>query len=160
MRRLLPTVALVLAVVLPAQPASAGVRPAPRASDFTVFGFSQSEVDDEDPQVYELKPDVTIRAIGKWSTAGDEAADYDFGQIARYHRKSEPKQSHPPFAALSSGDQRLVRSLAGVLRVAIGLDYLGAAPVRGTRQGGGSERLEVKLRVEESRPQFQLQAQD
>jgi hypothetical protein len=42
----------------------------------------------------------------------------------------------------------------------LGLDYLGAAPVRGTRQGGGSERLEVKLRVEESRPQFQLQAQD
>ena len=43
-------------------------------------------------------------------------------QIARYHRKSEPKQSHPPFAALSASDQRLVRCLAGVLRVAIGLD--------------------------------------
>jgi exopolyphosphatase / guanosine-5'-triphosphate,3'-diphosphate pyrophosphatase len=43
-------------------------------------------------------------------------------QIARYHRKSEPKQSHPPFGALSGDDQRLVRSLAGVLRVAIGLD--------------------------------------
>ena len=43
-------------------------------------------------------------------------------QIARYHRKSEPKQSHEPFAALSAGDQRLVRSLAAVLRVAIGLD--------------------------------------
>ena len=43
-------------------------------------------------------------------------------QIARYHRKSEPKQSHEAFAALSASDQRLVRSLAGVLRVAIGLD--------------------------------------
>ncbi len=43
-------------------------------------------------------------------------------QIARYHRKSEPKQSHPSFAALSARDQRLVRSLAAVLRVAIGLD--------------------------------------
>ena len=43
-------------------------------------------------------------------------------QIARYHRKSEPKQSHEPFAALSADDQRLVRSLAAVLRVAIGLD--------------------------------------
>ena len=43
-------------------------------------------------------------------------------QIARYHRKSEPKQSHQPFAALSASDQRLVRSLAAVLRVAIGLD--------------------------------------
>jgi exopolyphosphatase/guanosine-5'-triphosphate,3'-diphosphate pyrophosphatase len=43
-------------------------------------------------------------------------------QIARYHRKSEPKPSHEPFAALPPSDQRLVRSLAGVLRVAIGLD--------------------------------------
>lgn len=58
-----------------------------RAADFAVYGFSQSNVDEEDPQVYELAPDVTIRAIGKWSTAGDEASDYNFGQIARYHAK-------------------------------------------------------------------------
>ena len=43
-------------------------------------------------------------------------------QVARYHRKSEPKQSHQPFAALPESDQRLVRALAAVLRVAIGLD--------------------------------------
>lgn len=43
-------------------------------------------------------------------------------QIARYHRKSEPKQSHESFAALDPDDQRLVRSLAAVLRIAIGLD--------------------------------------
>lgn len=40
------------------------------------------------------------------------------------------------------------------VRVAIGLDYLGAAPVRGSRQGGGVERLDVKLRVT---PAFQNQ---
>lgn len=33
------------------------------------------------------------------------------------------------------------------VRVAIGLDYLGAAPVRGSRTGGGQERLDVHLRV-------------
>ena len=33
------------------------------------------------------------------------------------------------------------------IRVAIGLDYLDAAPVRGTRYGGGGEQLDVKLRV-------------
>jgi len=55
------------------------------ASDFVVYGFSQSEVDLEDPQVYELEPDITIRAIGKWSTKGDEASDYNFDQIDRYH---------------------------------------------------------------------------
>ncbi len=37
---------------------------------------------------------------------------------------------------------------AAHVRVAIGLDYLGAAPVRGSRTGGGSESLDVKLRVE------------
>jgi exopolyphosphatase/guanosine-5'-triphosphate,3'-diphosphate pyrophosphatase len=43
-------------------------------------------------------------------------------QIARYHRKSEPKASHPEFAALEPTGQDVVRSLAAVLRVAIGLD--------------------------------------
>ena len=33
------------------------------------------------------------------------------------------------------------------LRVAIGLDYLGAAPVRGTRFGGTGEDLDVRVRV-------------
>jgi transglutaminase-like putative cysteine protease len=33
------------------------------------------------------------------------------------------------------------------VRVAIGLDYLGAAPVRGSRYGGEGERMDVKLRV-------------
>jgi exopolyphosphatase/guanosine-5'-triphosphate,3'-diphosphate pyrophosphatase len=43
-------------------------------------------------------------------------------QIARYHRKSEPKASHPQFAALDRDEQSLVRTLAAILRVAIGLD--------------------------------------
>ena len=43
-------------------------------------------------------------------------------QVARYHRKSEPKPSHPEFAALDADDQDLVRTLAAILRVAIGLD--------------------------------------
>jgi len=34
-------------------------------------------------------------------------------------------------------------------RVAIGLDYLGAAPVRGTRYGGGLETLDVRVQVEQ-----------
>jgi transglutaminase-like putative cysteine protease len=46
-------------------------------------------------------------------------------------------------------------------RVAIGLDYLGAAPVRGTRYGGGTETLTVAVKVEQaSRPgQWQSQSQ-
>jgi transglutaminase-like putative cysteine protease len=35
------------------------------------------------------------------------------------------------------------------VRVAAGLDYLGAAPVRGARRGGGAEHLAVEVTVEE-----------
>jgi transglutaminase-like putative cysteine protease len=48
------------------------------------------------------------------------------------------------------------------VRVAIGLDYLGAAPVRGSRYGGGGERLSVNLNVEDAakgRRQSQNQSQ-
>jgi exopolyphosphatase/guanosine-5'-triphosphate,3'-diphosphate pyrophosphatase len=51
-------------------------------------------------------------------------------QIARYHRKSAPKPSHPEFAALGPDDQRMVRVLAGMLRVAIGLDRSHTGRVR------------------------------
>lgn len=46
-------------------------------------------------------------------------------------------------------------------RVAIGLDYLGAAPVRGTRYGGGNETLSVAVKVDQAgRPgQWQSQSQ-
>ena len=41
------------------------------------------------------------------------------------------------------------------VRVAVGLDYLGAAPLRGTRYGGGDEVLSVKVRVDQARQQTQ-----
>ncbi len=36
------------------------------------------------------------------------------------------------------------------LRLASGLDYLEAAPIRGMRRGGGEETLDVRVRVAES----------
>ncbi|MEZ5411259.1 MAG: Ppx/GppA phosphatase family protein [Acidimicrobiales bacterium] len=42
--------------------------------------------------------------------------------VARYHRKSHPADRHPELAGVSEADRRLVRILAGLLRVAIGLD--------------------------------------
>jgi transglutaminase-like putative cysteine protease len=46
-------------------------------------------------------------------------------------------------------------------RIAIGLDYLGAAPIRGTRYGGGTETLMVAVKVDQAgRPgQSQWQSQ-
>ncbi len=41
------------------------------------------------------------------------------------------------------------------VRVAMGLDYLGAAPVRGTRYGGSGETLKVAVHVEQAQRQSQ-----
>jgi transglutaminase-like putative cysteine protease len=41
------------------------------------------------------------------------------------------------------------------VRVAVGLDYLGAAPVRGTRYGGAGERLSVNVHVNQTQRQSQ-----
>jgi transglutaminase-like putative cysteine protease len=44
-------------------------------------------------------------------------------------------------------------------RVAIGLDYLGAAPIRGTRYGGGAETLTVSVKVDQAGRPGQSQSQ-
>lgn len=41
------------------------------------------------------------------------------------------------------------------MRVAAGLDYLGAAPVRGTRYGGAGETLSVAVHVDQAARQVQ-----
>ncbi|MGH9000433.1 MAG: Ppx/GppA phosphatase family protein, partial [Acidimicrobiia bacterium] len=57
--------------------------------------------------------------------------------IARYHRKSAPKDRHPEFARLGSRDQQIVRVLAGLLRVAAGLERTRSGAVTGVRVTGG-----------------------
>ncbi len=42
--------------------------------------------------------------------------------VARYHRKAQPKAKHPHFAQLAEADREAVRHLAAVLRMADGLD--------------------------------------
>ncbi len=53
--------------------------------------------------------------------------------VARYHRKSAPSPKHPEFDALRADDQHAVRAMAGILRVAIGLDRTHAAHVVAVR---------------------------
>jgi transglutaminase-like putative cysteine protease len=43
----------------------------------------------------------------------------------------------------------------GHVRVAVGLDYLGAAPIRGTRQGGAEEQMRVAVQINQARTQWQ-----
>ncbi|MGH9134485.1 MAG: Ppx/GppA phosphatase family protein [Ilumatobacteraceae bacterium] len=66
-------------------------------------------------------------------------------QIARYHRKSEPKSAHPQFAALDRPDQSLVRTLAAILRVAIGLDRCHEHRVAGIRVDVRERRVVVHV---------------
>ena len=63
--------------------------------------------------------------------------------VARYHRKSEPRTKHPEFAALDEEERRLVRCLAGLLRVAIGLDRSHAGQVVGLRVKDLGDRIRV-----------------
>ncbi len=51
--------------------------------------------------------------------------------IARYHRRGHPSSKHAEFDRLSEKDQETVRKLAGILRVAIGLDRSHRALVSG-----------------------------
>jgi exopolyphosphatase / guanosine-5'-triphosphate,3'-diphosphate pyrophosphatase len=60
-------------------------------------------------------------------------------QVARYHRKSVPRKKHPEFADLPSDDQQRVRVLAGILRIAVGLDRNHAGRVRAVRCRDGED---------------------
>ncbi len=50
--------------------------------------------------------------------------------VARYHRGADPKRKHANFQQLSSRDQRRVRQMAAILRVAGGLDRSNSQQVK------------------------------
>ncbi|MGI9032673.1 MAG: Ppx/GppA phosphatase family protein [Acidimicrobiales bacterium] len=68
--------------------------------------------------------------------------------VARYHRKSAPKRSHAEYARLHSSDQRIVKVLAGVLRVAVALDRTRAGVVSGVRVQGGRAGTPLQILVD------------
>jgi exopolyphosphatase/guanosine-5'-triphosphate,3'-diphosphate pyrophosphatase len=68
--------------------------------------------------------------------------------VARYHRKSLPKAKHPEFAALHERDRYLVRCLAGLLRIAIGLDRSHSSRVREVRCADTNGKAESTLVIE------------
>jgi exopolyphosphatase/guanosine-5'-triphosphate,3'-diphosphate pyrophosphatase len=64
--------------------------------------------------------------------------------VARYHRKSAPSAKHAEFAALRPQDQASVRTMAGILRVAIGLDRTHAGLVTAVRCRRGGKTLVIE----------------
>lgn len=67
--------------------------------------------------------------------------------VARYHRKSVPKAKHEAFASLGPADQARVRTLAGILRVAVALDRSHAGVVAGIDAQCSSRGVEIALEV-------------
>jgi exopolyphosphatase / guanosine-5'-triphosphate,3'-diphosphate pyrophosphatase len=63
--------------------------------------------------------------------------------VARYHRGAVPKKAHANFARLDRRERRLVRQLAGILRVADGLDRTHGQAVQRVRcrMGDGWVRI-------------------
>lgn len=66
-------------------------------------------------------------------------------QIARYHRKGEPKLSHEPFRMLSEDDRRRVQLLSSILRVAIGLDRTHDGRVENVKIAVGKNDITVTI---------------
>jgi CHAD domain-containing protein len=77
-----------------------------------------------------------------WSSAEWEL----LGETVRYHRGAEPKPGHRGFAALSEEQQRMVRLLAGLLRLARALRRCGVEAQPGLRvQPAAGETLVLRV---------------
>jgi len=65
--------------------------------------------------------------------------------IARYHRKSAPKEEHPEFARLDERDKQPLSALAGMLRVADALDREHASLVTGLTLEWRDKEIRLKI---------------
>jgi exopolyphosphatase/guanosine-5'-triphosphate,3'-diphosphate pyrophosphatase len=82
-------------------------------------------------------------------------------QVARYHRKSAPKARHTDFARLAPDDQRVVRVLAGLLRVATALDRSRQGVVKQLRvrrgpPGDGRSVMVIEVNADDDDPALEI----
>ena len=77
---------------------------------------------------------------------GFEPAEVEtIAQVARYHRLTPPKKSHPEFKALKSGNRQTVKQLGAILRLAEGLERSHAQVVRNLDIHARDSHLLVRL---------------
>jgi exopolyphosphatase/guanosine-5'-triphosphate,3'-diphosphate pyrophosphatase len=67
--------------------------------------------------------------------------------IARYHRKALPRDDHPVYGDVSANDQATVRMLAGILRIADGLDRSHMSRVSDVEVAVGPDTVTVRCRT-------------
>ncbi|HKQ70970.1 MAG TPA: Ppx/GppA phosphatase family protein [Polyangiaceae bacterium] len=75
--------------------------------------------------------------------------------IARYHRKTAPKKSHPELQDLSKEAQKKVCKLASILRIADSLDRTHANLVRAVRCTIDAKTVELRLETDDD-PELEL----
>ena len=80
------------------------------------------------------------------------------GCVARYHRRGPPTLKHEAFAALSAPDQRVVRRLAAILRVADGLDRTHRAIVKDVTCAVGKTHVSINCLVPKPAEEEQREA--
>jgi len=91
---------------------------------------------------------IPARYIGGYFFRADGATAQDAGHAwAEAHVESLGWVGFDPTNGICTTEAHV--------RVAMGLDYLGAAPVRGTRYGGSGETLKVAVHVDQARQQAQ-----
>jgi transglutaminase-like putative cysteine protease len=91
---------------------------------------------------------IAARYVGGYFHRADGVVDQEAGHAwAEAHVPSVGWIAFDPANGICATDAHV--------RVAVGLDYLGAAPVRGTRYGGGVESMAVQVRVDQAARQVQ-----
>jgi exopolyphosphatase/guanosine-5'-triphosphate,3'-diphosphate pyrophosphatase len=65
--------------------------------------------------------------------------------VARYHRRAFPRKWHPNLRHLEKADRRLIAKLAGILRLADGLDRAHSRLVTGVRTEESGKRIRLVL---------------
>jgi exopolyphosphatase/guanosine-5'-triphosphate,3'-diphosphate pyrophosphatase len=75
--------------------------------------------------------------------------------VARYHRKTAPKKTHPEFSKISKEAQKKITKLAAILRVADSLDRTHATLVRAVRCTINPKTIELRLEADDD-PELEL----
>ncbi len=72
--------------------------------------------------------------------------------VARYHRKGMPKSDHPIYCDLDESSQSIVRRLAGLLRVADGLDRTHDSSVQDIQFTEDDEKIQLFIYFNNNNP--------
>jgi len=65
--------------------------------------------------------------------------------VARYHRKSHPKLKHPDYSKLDMKSRQIVKRLAGILRIADGLDRMHSSLIQSVKVIIDRKKVQMQL---------------